>query len=315
MSDVDALISDLILKIKENVKDNAIIACSGGIDSTVAAYLVHTAIGDKATSIFIDTGLLRTNESKNVKKLFEKLGISYKIVDKHELFLNSLKNVVDPEEKRMIVGKCFIDSFIEVAKNINSRYLIQGTIAPDWIESGDSVRDTIKSHHNVGGLPSDIPLIVYEPLRDLYKDEIRKIAERIGIENAYRQPFPGPGFAIRVYGDVTEERVNIVRGATDVVERIVEDAVKKGLIRLPWQYFAIFLPVKSVGVKGDLRSYGYTIVVRIVESTDAMTASVSNIPFDVLEDISSKICSLYSSDISRVLYDITSKPPGTIEWE
>ena len=202
----------------------------------------------------------------------------------------------------------------EAAKS-GAEYLVQGTIAPDWIESGGGLRDTIKSHHNVGGLPSDMNLKLVEPLRDLYKDEVRKVARALGIEVAERQPFPGPALAIRIMGEPTRESVDIVREACAIVEEEIEKAAAAGKMNIPWQYFAVLLPVKSVGVQGDVRAYGYTIAVRAVESVDAMSATYMRIPHDVLESISTRITNRMKASVNRVVYDITDKPPATIEWE
>ena len=311
MPSIDALVSN----IRENVKSKAIVACSGGIDSTLTSYLVQKAIPDKSLTVFVDTGLLRENEVEKVRNLFEKLQLNYKILNESDFFIKSLKGIKNPESKRKIIGSAFIKSFEKVAKEFGAEYLIQGTIAPDWIESGDEKRDNIKSHHNVGGLPRDINLKIYEPIRDLYKDEVRALSKEVGINPVSRQPFPGPGLAIRVIGSVTKKKIDIIRGATKIVEEVIEQSVDNKLMPLPWQYFPVLLPIKSVGVMGDRRSYGYTISIRIVESLDAMTANICHVPYEILEEISSKICSSYSKYITRVLFDITSKPPSTIEWE
>jgi GMP synthase (glutamine-hydrolysing) len=215
----------------------------------------------------------------------------------------------------MIIGEKFIRIFEREAKKFGAEFLVQGTIAPDWIESGGGLRDTIKSHHNVGGLPKDMSLKLVEPLRDLYKDEVRKVGRALKIEVAEKQPFPGPALAIRVMGEPTRESVAIVRDACAIVEEEIEIAASKGKMKLPWQYFAVLLPVKSVGVQGDIRAYGLTIAVRAVDSVDAMTAVYSKMPHDVLEKISGRITNEMKSKVNRVVYDITNKPPATIEWE
>ena len=226
-----------------------------------------------------------------------------------------MKGVEDPEEKRKIIGEKFIRLFEKEAEEEDIEYLVQGTIAPDWIESGDSLRDTIKSHHNVGGLPETMKLILVEPLRDLYKDEVRKVARVLGLQISERQPFPGPGLAIRIVGEATQERTEIVREACDIVEKEIEDAVEKGLMEKPWQYFAVLLPVKSVGVHGDRRAYGNVIAVRAVHSIDAMTCAYSKIPNEVIDKISTQITNRMKDKINRVVYDVTNKPPSTVEWE
>ncbi|MEK6986945.1 MAG: glutamine-hydrolyzing GMP synthase subunit GuaA, partial [Candidatus Thermoplasmatota archaeon] len=220
----------------------------------------------------------------------------------------------DPERKRHIIGNKFIELFEREAKTFGAESLVQGTIAPDWIESGGQLRDRIKSHHNVAGLPPDMKLKLVEPLRDLYKDEVRAVARTLGVRVAERQPFPGPAFAVRVIGEVTPERVALVRDASTIVEEEIEAAAKKGLMPLPWQYFAAILPVQTVGVHGDLRVYGHTIAVRAVESLDGMSATYSKIPHEVLDRISTRITNEVKG-VNRVVYDISNKPPATIEWE
>ncbi|HJX05039.1 MAG TPA: glutamine-hydrolyzing GMP synthase subunit GuaA, partial [Thermoplasmata archaeon] len=217
--------------------------------------------------------------------------------------------------KRKIIGEKFIRVFEREAKKFGAEHLVQGTIAPDWIESGGGIRDTIKSHHNVGGLPKDLNLRLVEPLRDLYKDEVRKVARALKIEVAEKQPFPGPALAIRIMGEPTREAVEIIREACAIAEEEIEKAAAAGKMKLPWQYFAVLLPVRSVGVQGDIRAYGYTIAVRAVDSVDAMTANYSKIPHDVLEQISIRITNKMKDAVNRVVYDVTNKPPSTIEWE
>ncbi|MCD6410890.1 MAG: glutamine-hydrolyzing GMP synthase subunit GuaA, partial [Thermoplasmata archaeon] len=288
---------------------------SGGVDSTVSAVLASKAIGKNLIALHVDTGLMRKNESKEVLELLKKLKLNYRFMDAGERFFNALKGVKDPERKRKIIGEMFIRIFEEVAEKESIEYLIQGTIAPDWIESGDKLRDRIKSHHNVGGLPENIKLKIVEPLRELYKDEVRAVARELGLPISERQPFPGPGLAVRILGEVTKERVEIVREACSIVEEEIERAAKEKLMKLPWQYFAVLIPVKSVGVHGDKRAYGYTIAVRAIDSVDAMSGSYSKIPHEVLERISTRITNTLGKYVTRVVYDITNKPPATIEWE
>jgi len=258
---------------------------------------------------------MRKGETESVSKILKGLGVNFKIVYASDEFYDVLKGVVDPEKKRKIIGEKFIRIFERAAKDFHAEYLVQGTIAPDWIESGDNLRDTIKSHHNVGGLPSDIELKLVEPMRDLYKDEVRKLARHLGVEVSERQPFPGPALAIRIIGPVTPENVDIVRKACSIVEEELESAAKKGKMELPWQYFAILLPVQSVGTHGDNRVYGKTIAIRAVQSIDGMSAAYSKVPHEVLERISVRITNEMKKNVNRVVYDITNKPPATIEWE
>ncbi len=313
MFDAEKFVKEVVEKLKKEVKGRAIIAASGGVDSTVAAKLGSMALGKNLTAVYVDTGLMREGEGEFVKNLFEKMDLDFVYIDAKEEFLNALKGVSDPEKKRKIIGEKFVRVFERVAKEKKAEYLIQGTIAPDWIESGGGLRDTIKTHHNVGGLPPDMKLKVVEPLRDLYKDEVRQVARYLGLEVAERQPFPGPGLAVRVIGEVDEEKIEIVRKACAIVEEEIEEACKKGL-KKPWQYFAVLLPVRSVGVRGDVRAYGYTVAIRCVDSVDAMTASYSKLPHDLLERIATRITNEIK-EVNRVVYDISNKPPATIEWE
>lgn len=315
MFDPKEFVDDAIKKLREEIKGKALIACSGGVDSTVAAVLAYKAIREKLYAIHVNTGLLRKNESEQVRNLFQRLGIHLNYIDASERFFEKLKGIKDPEEKRKIIGELFVRIFEEFAEEKDIEYLIQGTIAPDWIESGDQLRDTIKTHHNVGGLPKDIKLKVVEPLRDLYKDEVRKVARFLDIPISEKQPFPGPGLAVRVIGEVTKEKIEIVREACAIVEEEIEKASKDGKMPLPWQYFAVLLPVRTVGVHGDKRAYGYTIAVRAIDSVDAMTGSFSRIPHDVLDKIATRISNEIGDKVTRVVYDITNKPPATIEWE
>jgi GMP synthase (glutamine-hydrolysing) len=296
-------------------KAKAVIAVSGGVDSTTAAVLVHQAIGAKLTSVMVDTGFMRKGEIASNETMLKALGLHLTVVDASDEFYNALKGITEPERKRKIIGEKFIRVFERVAKDVGACYLVQGTIAPDWIESGGGLRDTIKSHHNVGGLPKDMEMTLVEPLRDLYKDEVRAVARALKVPVAERQPFPGPGLAVRIMGEATKERAEIVREACAIVEEELEKAAKDGKMEIPWQYFAVLLPIKSVGVHGDVRAYGETLVVRAVASQDAMSAAYSKVPHDVLERISVRITNSLGKKVVRVVYDITNKPPGTIEWE
>ncbi len=315
MFDPEKFIDESVEKIRSEVKGKAIIACSGGVDSTVAAVLGARAIGDNLLAVFVDTGYMRKGEPESVGRMMRKMGVNSKVIDAREEFYSALKGVSEPEKKRKIIGGKFIDVFDREAREFGTDYLFQGTIAPDWIESGGELRDTIKSHHNVGGLPEEMKLTLIEPLRDLYKDEVRKVARTLEIEVAERQPFPGPGLAIRIMGEATPEAADTVREACAIAEEEIEKAAENGEMKLPWQYFAVLLPVKTVGVHGDLRAYGYTVAIRAVESLDGMTAGYSKIPHTVLERISVRITNTLGDRINRVVYDITNKPPGTIEWE
>jgi GMP synthase (glutamine-hydrolysing) len=302
-------------KLKRKLKCKAMIACSGGVDSTVAAVLAKRAIGKDLMAVFVDTGFMRKGEAEEVRKSLENLGLNFKLIDAKEEFFSALKDVADPEKKRKIIGEKFIRIFERIAKEEGVKFLIQGTIAPDWIESGGDLRDRIKSHHNVGGLPEKIGLEIIEPLRDIYKDEVRKVARFLGTEAKERQPFPGPGLAVRVIGEVTKENVDIIREANAIMEEEIEKAFGKREIEKPWQYFATLLPVKTVGVHGDVRNYGYVVALRAVESLDGMSASYSKLPDSVLEKISIRITNTLGEKVNRVVYDVTNKPPGTIEFE
>jgi GMP synthase (glutamine-hydrolysing) len=299
----------------------AICALSGGVDSAVAAVIVHRAIGDRLTNIFVNNGLLRKNEFRETLELLrDRMGLQVIGVDASERFLARLKGVVDPEDKRKRIGGEFIAVFDEQARQLavgpdRAGFLVQGTLYPDVIESvavrGPS--QTIKTHHNVGGLPKDLPFALIEPLRELFKDEVRSIGRELGLpeEMLTKHPFPGPGLAVRLIGEVTEERLAPLREADAIV---VEEIRRAGLYEKVWQAFAVLLPVRSVGVMGDERSYGFTVAVRVVESEDAMTADWTRLPAEVLERISTRIVNEVSG-INRVVYDISSKPPSTIEWE
>lgn len=315
MFNAERFIQKTVQDLREQIKGKTLIAFSGGVDSSVAAALVYNAIGKNLIAVHVDTGYMRKGESERVKKMMEDLKLNYRFINSNKAFLNSLKNIKDPEEKRKIIGEKFIRIFEKIAEEENIEYLVQGTIAPDWIESGDRLRDTIKSHHNVGGIPKNIKLKLIEPLRDLYKDEVRKVARKLSLKISEKQPFPGPGLAIRIIGEATKERTEIVREACYIVEREIEKAVEYLKMDKPWQYFAVLLPMKTVGVHGDKRVYGNTVAIRVVESIDAMTCSYSHIPHEILDNISTKITNELGDKINRIVYDITNKPPGTVEWE
>lgn len=310
----EQFIRDAVEYVKGEVEGKAIIAVSGGVDSTTAAILASRALGSDLLAVYVDTGMMRRGERGDVEEILRGLDVNYTIVEAADRFFEALKGVEEPERKRKAIGGTFIQLFEVEAQRIGAEYLIQGTIAPDWIESGGQLRDRIKTHHNVAGLPSGMALRVVEPLRDLYKDEVRKVARALGIVVAERQPFPGPGLAVRVLGEVTPQKIAIVRGACAIVEEEIEKATEGGSMDGPWQYFAVLLPLKTVGVEGDLRVYGYTVAVRSVESVDGMTASYSEIPHEVLGRISTRITNEVRG-VNRVVYDVTNKPPGTIEWE
>jgi GMP synthase (glutamine-hydrolysing) len=312
--DASKFVDETVEKVREEISGKAVVATSGGVDSAVAAIIVSRAIGDNLLSVYVDTGLMRKGERGQVSEMLDDLGVNYEIVDARDEFFSALKDIIDPEEKRMVIGEKFIEIFERRAREIGAEYLVQGTIAPDWIESGGDLRDTIKSHHNVGALPEGMELTLVEPLRDLYKDEVRMVARELDVTVSERQPFPGPALAIRILGEVTPEAAETAREACAIVEEEIEGSTQKGDMELPWQYFAGLLPVRSVGVRGDIRAYGYTIFIRAVQSVDGMTASYSRIPHDVLDSISIRITNELPQ-VNRVVYDITNKPPGTIEWE
>ena len=312
--DPKAFIDEQTDAIRKGVTGKAIIACSGGVDSTTAAVLASRALSDRLLAVYVDTGLMRKDETKDVERTLEELDVNHRILRAENEYFAVLKGIVDPEKKRMLIGGKFIELFEREAKTFGAAYLVQGTIAPDWIESGGQLRDRIKTHHNVAGLPPDMKLKLAEPLRDLYKDEVRAVARTLGIRVAERQPFPGPGLAVRIIGEVTPERVDLVREASAIVEHEIEAAAMAKQVPLPWQYFAVLLPVQTVGVHGDLRVYGHTIAVRAVDSIDGMTAVYSKIPHDVVDRIATRITNEVPG-INRVVFDISSKPPATIEWE
>ncbi|MCE4601753.1 MAG: glutamine-hydrolyzing GMP synthase [Desulfurococcales archaeon] len=309
------LIGSLIDHIRSLVGDGvAIAAVSGGVDSTVAALLAKRALGDRLVPVFIDHGLHPEGEVEWVVRSLTSLGIPPRVVDASNRFFFELRGIVDPEEKRRVIGRVYGEVLREEAERLGARFLVQGTIYPDVIESGARPgADTIKTHHNVGGLPERLGLILVEPLRWFYKDEVRRIGRMLGLtdEIVEKKPIPGPGLAVRVEGEVTLDKVRIARVADRIVREEIEGA---GLHRGLWQYFAVLTSSRATGVKGDRRSYGYVVAIRVVESIDAMTARVSRLPWVVLERIASRITGEIP-EVTRVVYDITSKPPATIEWE
>ncbi|MFB5676752.1 glutamine-hydrolyzing GMP synthase [Paenibacillus terreus] len=313
---MESFIENQIQEIRERVGDKKVLcALSGGVDSSVVAMLIHKAIGDQLTCMFIDHGLLRKGEAESVMDTFVgKFDMKVVKIDARERFLSKLAGVDDPEQKRKIIGNEFIYVFEEEsAKFDDFDFLAQGTLYTDIVESGTATAQTIKSHHNVGGLPENMKFKLIEPLNALFKDEVRKVGEECGLpaEIVWRQPFPGPGLAIRVLGEVTEEKLTIVRDSDYILR---EEIAKAGLDREIWQYFTALPNMKSVGVMGDARTYSYTVGIRAVTSIDGMTADWARIPWDVLEKISVRIVNEVDN-VNRVVYDITSKPPATIEWE
>ncbi|HUR39009.1 MAG TPA: glutamine-hydrolyzing GMP synthase [Planctomycetota bacterium] len=317
--EMKSYVDNAIAEIRRTAgKDHILCALSGGVDSGVVAALVHKAVSSRLTCVFVDNGLLRKGEAKKVRDFFEKrMHVNLVVVDASNKFLNKLKGVSDPEKKRTIIGHTFIDIFKAAARPLKQvKFLAQGTLYPDVIESrsatgGPSVK--IKTHHNVGGLPDELGFKLIEPLRTLFKDEARRIGRELGLpeELVRRQPFPGPGLAVRCPGPITPERLDVLREADEIVVQEIEKAKLQDKI---WQYFAVLLPVKSVGVMGDERTYQETICVRIVESLDGMTADWARVPYDILGTISSRIVNEVKG-VNRVVYDISSKPPSTIEWE
>ena len=310
------IIEQSVAAVRDAVGDGSVICgLSGGVDSSVAAALVHRAVGDQLVCVFVDHGLLREGEGAQVEETFRStFDMNLVHVKAEDRFLEALAGVTDPERKRKIIGETFIRIFEEVAEDIdNAAYLVQGTLYPDVIESGTKDAAKIKSHHNVGGLPDDMHLQLIEPLRDLFKDEVRAVGEELGLpeEIVWRQPFPGPGLAVRIIGDVTRERLDILRAADAIV---LEEIRRAGLYRSLWQTFGVLPAIRTVGVQGDERTYAYPLIIRAVTSEDAMTADWARLPYEVLATISSRVINEVPG-INRVAYDVSSKPPATIEWE
>jgi GMP synthase (glutamine-hydrolysing) len=312
-----SFVQESVERIRSQVgRARVVCGLSGGVDSTVAALLVHRAIGDRLTCIFVDNGVMRQDEAEQIRHRFERLSLPLVFADASALFLDRLTGIVDPELKRKVIGATFIDVFESEARKLGSfDFLAQGTLYPDVIESVSVVGPShvIKSHHNVGGLPERMRFTLVEPLRMLFKDEVRAVGKELGLEDEFvwRQPFPGPGLAVRILGEVTGSRLNLVRRADHIV---AEEVKRAGWYRRLWQSFAVLLPVQSVGVMGDARTYEYTIALRAVESKDGMTADWARLPHDLLATISSRIVNEVKG-INRVVYDVSSKPPSTIEWE
>jgi GMP synthase (glutamine-hydrolysing) len=315
---MSSVVDEQVSLVREQVGDARVICgLSGGVDSSVAAALVHRAIGSQLTCVYVDTGLMRKGESEQVVETFRRnMGIELIHVDAGQRFFERLAGISEPEAKRKAIGELFIRIFEEHTGGLSeAKFLVQGTLYPDLIESGgvDGTAEVIKSHHNVGGLPEDMTLELVEPLRELFKDEVRALGTELGLpdEMVWRQPFPGPGLGVRIIGEVTRERVAVLQEADAIVR---EEIALAGLEREIWQAFAVLPDIRSVGVMGDERTYGHPIIIRAVTSDDAMTADWARLPYDLLEKMSQRIINEVPG-INRVAYDVTSKPPGTIEWE
>ena len=316
---MDDLIGQRVKEIKNQVKDNKVLlGLSGGVDSSVTAALLHKAIGNKLICVFVDNGLLRKGEAEEVMNIFkENMNLNVIKSDSEEVFLRHLKGIADPEQKRKIIGRTFIDVFDAEATQLKDvHFLAQGTIYPDVIESSGSESKearVIKSHHNVGGLPEEMKMELVEPLRDLFKDEVRRMGVELGLssEMLNRHPFPGPGLGVRILGDITKKKTSVLKEADQI---FIEELIKADLYKTVSQAFAVYLPIKSVGVVGDERRYAEVIALRAVETVDFMTARWAHLPYEFLEHVSNRIVNEIQ-DVSRVVYDISSKPPATIEWE
>ncbi len=312
----EVFVEGLIEDIRESLGNEKVIsALSGGVDSSVASLLVYKAIGENLTSIYIDSGLMREGETDLLREVFkENYQMEVQVVEAKDEFLKALKGITDPEEKRMAIGKTFIEVLEKEAKKLNAKFLVQGTIYPDVIESkGSKHSEKIKSHHNVGGLPEEMSLTLVEPLRTFYKDEVREIGRILTLPGSItgRQPFPGPGLAVRIIGEVTEEKLEILRKSDKIVQ---EEFESYGITTQLWQAFAVFAGIKTTGVRGDARIYGETIAIRAIEAKDAMSADFAKLPWELLQKVSNRIVTEVK-EVNRVVYDITTKPPATMEWE
>ena len=311
---VEAMVQEIAQSLPTQ---SALAALSGGVDSTVSAVLVHRAIGERLVCFFIDTGLMRLNEGDQVMAMYERLGLKVRRIDAEERFLTGLRGVTEPEKKRKIIGETFVRVFEEAAKQSGATALVQGTIYPDILESGMKGKDVVKSHHNVGGMPEEMGFTqLVEPLKLLFKDEVRQVGAALGLDDAFvhRQPFPGPGLGVRCVGELTKPRLDTLRAADAIFREEVDAAVKRGETQTPWQYFAVLTGVRSTGVRAGVRTYGEVVALRAIDSIDAMTAACAGIPLAVFKKACNRICDEVA-EVGRVVVDITDKPPGTIEWE